>query len=147
MRCCGQEQHSDDNCLTCAPGERLLFHGTSPDAVPEINKRSFNRGYCGKHATVYGNGMYFARDASYSGQTVYSPQDNAGMRFMYLARVFVGEYAVGSTGMVEPPKLPTTVPSGNRQTYDSTVNQTENPSIFVAYHDAQAYPQYLITFK
>ena len=143
MRCCGQEQHSDDDCLACAPGERLLFHGTSPDAVLKINMRSFNRGYCGKHDAVYGNGMYFARDASYSGHTVYSPQDNAGMRFMYLARVFVGECALGSKGMVEPPQLP----SGNGQTYDSTVDQAENPSIFVAYHDAQAYPQYLITFK
>ena len=30
--------------------------------------------------------------------------------------------------------------------YDSTVNDVNNPEIFVTYHDAQAYPEYLIRF-
>lgn len=31
--------------------------------------------------------------------------------------------------------------------YDTTVDALTNPSIYVTYHDAQAYPEYLITFR
>jgi hypothetical protein len=31
--------------------------------------------------------------------------------------------------------------------FDTTVDTVHKPSIFVAYHDAQAYPEYLISFK
>ena len=31
--------------------------------------------------------------------------------------------------------------------FDSTVNDVKNPEIFVTYHDAQAYPEYLIKFS
>ena len=31
--------------------------------------------------------------------------------------------------------------------YDATVNDMKQPRIFVTYHDAQAYPEYLIRFK
>ena len=54
-------------------------------------------------ATVYGNGVYFARDASYSTQKTYSPPDGTGNRYMYLARVLAGEYTTGRQGMITPP--------------------------------------------
>ncbi len=34
-----------------------------------------------------------------------------------------------------------------QETYDTTVDNEESPSIFVVYHDAQAYPEHLITFR
>lgn len=34
-------------------------------------------------AVVYGNGVYFARDASYSAQHTYSPPDAKGYRYIY----------------------------------------------------------------
>jgi len=33
------------------------------------------------------------------------------------------------------------------QLYDTTVNDVKSPGIFVTYHDAQAYPEYLVKFK
>ena len=33
------------------------------------------------------------------------------------------------------------------QLYDSTVDNVRDPSIFVTYHDAQAYPEYMIKFS
>ena len=30
---------------------------------------------------------------------------------------------------------------------DTTVNNIQNPEIFVIYHDAQAYPEYLLTYE
>ena len=82
-------------------------------------------------ATVYGNGVYFALDASYSERSTYSPPDVIGWRYMYLTRVLVGEYAGGH---------PT-------DTYDSVVDQIPNPQIFVVFYDWQCYPEYLITFQ
>jgi len=94
-------------------------------------------------ATVYGNGVYFARDASYSTQSRYSPPDTTGNRYLYLAHVLVGECAVGRQGMITPP------PKGSDATdaYDSVVDDTGNPSIFVVFYDNQCYPDYLVTFK
>ena len=92
---------------------------------------------------MYGNGVYFARDASYSTQTKYSPPDKVGDRRMYLARVLVGEYTVGRREMITPP------PKGSDATdaYDTVVENTANPTIFVVFYDNQCYPDYLITFK
>ena len=41
-----------------------LFHGCGPDVVDKILQQGFNRSFCGKNATFYGKGVYFARDAS-----------------------------------------------------------------------------------
>ena len=62
---------------------------------------------------------------------------------MYLARVLVGEYAPGRQGMITPP------PRGSdaEDTYDSVVDNTSDPSIFVVFYDSQSYPDYLVTFK
>lgn len=90
-------------------------------------------------ATVHGKGIYFATDASYS--VNYAKTDGSGIRYMYVARVAVGEFTVGSTEMKVPPKK-----SGNIS-YDSVVNRVSNPSIFVMFYDNQYYPEYLITFK
>lgn len=94
-------------------------------------------------ATVYGNGVYFARDAIYSTNTKYSPPDPSGNRYLYLARVLVGEYAVGRQGMITPPARG----SDATDAYDSVVDKTTDPSIFVVFYDTQCYPDYLVTFK
>lgn len=123
--------------------EKFLFHGTAEGSCSSISKFGFNRSYCGKNATMYGNGVYFARDASYSTQQRYSPPDAKGNRYLYLAHVVVGEYAVGRQGMITPP------PKGSDVTdaFDSVVDNTGNPSIYVVFYDNQCYPDYLITFK
>ena len=94
-------------------------------------------------ATMYGNGVYFARDASYSTQSKYSPPDGNGNRYMYLARVIVGEYAAGRQGMITPPAKG----SDATDAYDSVVDSPGNPKIFVVFYDSQCYPDYLVTFK
>ena len=92
---------------------------------------------------MYGNGVYFARDASYSTQPTYSPPDRAGNRYMYLARVLAGEYTTGRQGMIFlPPKG-----SDTTDAYDTAVDNPRSPGIFVVFYDNQCYPDYLITFK
>ena len=89
---------------------------------------------------AYGCGVYFARDASYSVR--YARGGGEG-RYMYLARVLVGQYCQGNSGMIVPPPKN---PSRPEILYESVVDSTENPSIFVVFYDAQCYPEYLITF-
>ena len=91
---------------------------------------------------AYGDGVYFARDASYS--LTYSQMSPNGDRFMYLARVLVGKYTVGEEGMKTPPAIDL---SKKEILYDSVVNRDENPNIFVVFNDFHVYPKYLITFK
>uniref|UniRef100_A0A8C9UY58 Poly [ADP-ribose] polymerase n=1 Tax=Scleropages formosus TaxID=113540 RepID=A0A8C9UY58_SCLFO len=123
--------------------ERRLFHGTSVDTIQKINAHGFNRSFHGKNADVYGNGTYFAVDAKYSAQGTYSSMDDKGQKYMYLARVIVGNYTRGQKGLREPPPKDPTNPT---DLYDSVVDKKDNPSMFVVFHDVQAYPEYLITF-
>ena len=94
-------------------------------------------------ATMYGNGVYFALDASYSARSTYSPPDANGRRYMYLTRVLVGEYTVGRQGLLTPPAKNLSDPT---DTFDSVVDKMRNPGIFVVFYDWQCYPEYLITF-
>uniref|UniRef100_A0A3P9Q2X1 Poly [ADP-ribose] polymerase n=1 Tax=Poecilia reticulata TaxID=8081 RepID=A0A3P9Q2X1_POERE len=122
--------------------EKRLFHGTSEDTVPIINERGFNRSYAGKNATCYGKGSYFAVKADYSAQDTYSKPNAKGEKFMYLCRVLTGDYTLGQKDMIAPPSKGSGV-----HMYDSVVNDMTNPSMFIVFHDIQAYPEYLITFK
>ncbi|XP_031575047.1 protein mono-ADP-ribosyltransferase PARP14-like [Actinia tenebrosa] len=124
--------------------KRQLFHGTAADSCESINKNGFNRSYCGKNATFYGNGVYFAVNAEYSARPTYSPADAKGSRYMYLARVLTGNYTKGDSSMKVPPPKNLVSPS---DTYDTVVDSTSNPSIFVVFYDGQAYPEYLIEFR
>ncbi|XP_018426534.1 PREDICTED: poly [ADP-ribose] polymerase 14-like [Nanorana parkeri] len=125
--------------------ERQLFHGTEPKNYQSINYTGFNRSFAGQHAAAFGNGVYFAVDASYSARPLYSPPDpNTEERFMYLAKVLVGHYTVGQRGMKTPPCRQVNNPF---DVYDSLTDDQNNPAMFVVFHDDQAYPEYLITFK
>ena len=131
---------------------RWLFHGTNKEVMPAIVQQGFNRSFCGKNATVYGKGVYFARDAKYSARRCYSIPDADGIQYMLLCRVAVGHYCKGEVnarapavrhghvlydstcGLLAPPEVP-------------VVDTLANPSIFVTYHDSQAYPEYLLRFR
>ncbi|KAA0703895.1 Poly [ADP-ribose] polymerase 14 [Triplophysa tibetana] len=122
--------------------EMLLFHGTGPDKTDHINHHGFNRSYAGIHGAMYGNGTYFAVDASYSAQG-YSKPDAAGHKRMYLARVLVGDFTQGKQGILVPPAKS----SNSADLYNSVTNNTNSPTMFVIFNDVQAYPEYLITFQ
>ncbi|XP_073770752.1 protein mono-ADP-ribosyltransferase PARP14-like isoform X2 [Danio rerio] len=122
--------------------ERRLFHGTGPDSTDQINHNGFNRSFAGTHGAMYGNGTYFAVDPNYSAQG-YSKPDTKGHKRMYLARVLVGDFTQGSSGLLAPPAKS----SSNADLYNSVTDKMNNPTMFVIFNDVQAYPEYLITFK
>jgi poly [ADP-ribose] polymerase 10/14/15 len=121
---------------------KWLFHGTTSDTVPKIQQQGFNRSFCGKNATMYGKGVYFARDSSYSSSPTYSPPDINRVQHMFLCRVIVGEFC---TGKKDAP-APDVRDVEKHLLYDSTVDNVRDPCIFVTYHDAQAYPEYIVHF-
>ena len=62
---------------------------------------------------------------------------------MFVCSVLVGKYTNGRSNMkVAPPLHP-----GSKDVFDSLVDNIHNPALFVAMTDAQAYPEYVITFK
>ncbi|XP_016415475.1 uncharacterized protein LOC107745958 [Sinocyclocheilus rhinocerous] len=129
------------NGLIVGAGEKILYHGTSETSCSSIMKSNFNRNFAGQNATVYGHGTYFAVNASYSAHPTYAVPAADGTQLMFVARVLTGYYALGQGDMRTPPER--VAPD----LYDSVVDDTQNPSMFVVFHDCQAYPDYLITFK
>ena len=144
--------------------ERQLFHGCKGEVIQNIYHQGFNRSFAGANgkccisryimifilinvvtATVYGEGAYFAVNASYSARQLYSPPDANGNRFMFYARVLTGEYTVGYRGLKVPPAKD---PSKSTVIlYDSVVDNQNAPNMYAVFTDAQCYPDYLITFK
>uniref|UniRef100_A0A670IU48 Poly [ADP-ribose] polymerase n=1 Tax=Podarcis muralis TaxID=64176 RepID=A0A670IU48_PODMU len=124
--------------------ERLLFHGTTEESSREICLHGFNRSFCGKNATRYGHGVYFAVKAVVSVQEMYSPSSSDGNKYIFVTRTLTGDYALGNPSMRAPPlREGDAVP----RRYNSTVDNLRNPGVFVIFNDTQAYPQHLITCR
>ncbi|XP_067664224.1 protein mono-ADP-ribosyltransferase PARP14-like [Haliotis asinina] len=120
--------------------ERILWHGTSKDAVDKINRNGFDRSYSGKNNTKFGAGTYFSVDPSYSSKDIYSPPDSNGLKYVYQAKVLTGYPVEGNPAMIYLPMRVGNTP------YDSAVNNVKAIDAYVIFKDDQAYPQYLIAF-
>jgi poly [ADP-ribose] polymerase 10/14/15 len=68
--------------------------------------------------------------------SVYSEVDKRTCHVVILAKVLVGEYTLGTKDMYPPPMKPNSM-----DLFDSTVNNLDNPSIFVTYQDYQVSTQ------
>ncbi|CAF3583212.1 unnamed protein product [Rotaria sp. Silwood1] len=112
------------------PDERLLFHGCSSESADKIVQECFNRAFAGANV-MYGQGVYFHEHSKYSHS--YAKASTSNERTMFLARVLIGKTCLGNSSMKVPPK-----------SFDTT---TDGGYIFVIYHDAGAYGEYLITYR
>ena len=63
---------------------------------------------------------------------------------MYVVRVLVGDFTKGTKDMIVPPSK--NDPSNKNLRFDSVVDDTARPHIFVVFQDHQCYPEYLISF-
>ncbi|CAF0857782.1 unnamed protein product [Adineta steineri] len=107
--------------------EQWLFHGCKSQSIDAIINDCFNRSHAVRYAV--GQGIYFATDASIS--LNYTQPSHNNTRHMFMARVLVGRTTKGD-------QTTRICPRG----YDTTGGGT----VFVTYHDAQAYGEYLIAF-
>lgn len=121
--------------------KKWLFHGASPQTVSKIVSQGFNRSFAGINGTKYGKGVYFALVSEYS--KGYCVPDSRGLIKMFLCRVAVGDYCKGKKNQLTPDAKP----GSTHEVFDSTVDDISDPEIFVVYHDAQVYPEYLVTFR
>ncbi|CAF3295032.1 unnamed protein product [Rotaria socialis] len=111
--------------------ERRLFHGCSSTSADKIVQECFNRAFAGVNGTLYGQGVYFHEHAKYSHN--YTRSEILNERTMFLALVLIGKASIGNPSMKVPP-----------QGFDTT---SDGKHIFVVYHDAGAYGEYIITYK
>ncbi|XP_075757767.1 protein mono-ADP-ribosyltransferase TIPARP-like isoform X2 [Pelodiscus sinensis] len=116
-----------------------LFHGTVPDKVRPICEMNFDPRVSGENGTAYGQGSYFAAAASYSHG--YARPGEAGLRYMFLAKVLVGRSARGTPALRRPP------PARNGRLWDSCTDCVRKPQIFVIFDSCQCYPYFLVRYK
>nr|XP_021520969.1 zinc finger CCCH-type antiviral protein 1 [Aotus nancymaae] len=112
--------------------ENLLFYATKRAYVESICANNFDWTLHETHATTYGKGSYFAKDAIYSHKNC--PYDAKNI-IMFVARVLVGNFTEGNMTYTSPPPL-----------FNSCVDTRLNPSVFVIFQKDQIYPQYVIEY-
>ncbi|EPQ14411.1 Poly [ADP-ribose] polymerase 11 [Myotis brandtii] len=139
--------------------EQMLFHGTSSEFVEAICIHNFDWRINGIHGALFGKGTYFARDAAYSsrfckddikhgntfqihGVSLQNRHLFRTYKSMFLARVLIGDYINGDSKYMRPPSKD----GSYVNLYDSCVDDTWNPKIFVVFDANQIYPEYLIDF-
>ena len=128
-------------------GENDLFHGTrstDPRFIYE-GEEGFDMRF--SQAGIWGNGNYFAVNASYS--VNYSHPVSGGLRQMFLVRVVIGEaHDCPPNGSLRlPPEKPKTSSLFSVERYDSVTGNTGGSRVYIIYDNLKAYPLYLITFK
>ena len=63
---------------------------------------------------------------------------------MFVVRVLVGKYTRGQQGWKKPPAVSDSKP---HISYDSVVNNPDNPQIFVIFDNTQCYTEYIIEYN
>ncbi|XP_074836506.1 protein mono-ADP-ribosyltransferase TIPARP-like [Carettochelys insculpta] len=121
------------------PRETHLFHGTPASKVQPICEMNFDPRVCGENGSAYGQGSYFATDASYS--NTYAKLGQTGLCHMFLVKVLVGRSVRGNPAFRRPP------PTRNGHLCDSCTDKAKQPRIFVIFDSCQCYPYFLIRYK
>jgi len=125
---------------------RMLYHGTSSEAIAEIVNSTDGHGFIpmlagSSSGAVWGEGTYFARDAKCSAD--FAKKLPSGEKMMLVVDVLIGRSEKGKSGL----KRFNTIQGEKFVKYNSLVDNASNPSIFVIQHSNQAYPAYVITYK
>ena len=121
-----------ENCLMIKP----LFHGTRNTHPRSIYEHpvGFSMDYA--NLGMWGKGLYFAVNASYSAHFAYNLGN--GEFCMFLAQVFVGysEVKKSDNSIVAP-----------RETFHSVQGCTGGSQVHILYQNGLAYPSYIITYS
>ena len=126
--------------------EQKLFHGTSDETtIRHICYQNFNPQMHGQRGTVYGQGVHFSSAAKYSHQSTQPCVEKNGRRFLFLARVLVGKSTLGKAEFQHATPLEPARPRGSM--YDSCVDNTSDPTVFVIFDSDQCYPEFLIEYE
>ena len=118
----------------------LLFHGTratNPQVIYESEEGLDSRLGGG----MWGNGTYYAKNASYS--NAYAYHNGQGSMQMFLCEVIVGDYVtLGPQALVKPPQKKKSTGS-----YHSVKGNASGSDIWITYEVSMSYPKYLIDYR
>ncbi|KAM9979332.1 hypothetical protein ACTFIY_008583 [Dictyostelium cf. discoideum] len=124
--------------------ELYLFHGTRTTQPESIyySKDCFDWRFS-KESCMWGNGSYFAYNASYSHSYSYKTPENKN-------QFFIATVLSGDSITLEPDsslKLPPLKDSRNKSVrYDSVNGNTQGSDVYIVYDNQQSYPYYLVTY-
>ena len=122
----------------------MLFHGTRSCNPYEIieSEEGFDMRF--SNEGLWGKGVYFAENASYSHNYAHWLKNNNDMKQIFIAKVLVGNSVKldANSSLIIPPKLPQ-----SNQRYDSVEGFTKNTKVHIVYGNAKSYPAYLVTYK
>eukprot|EP01052_Picozoa_sp_SAG31_P008072 SAG31_NODE_398_length_16250_cov_8.737601_14_plen_276_part_00 len=123
--------------------EKHLWHGTR-QTDPALIYNDRQDGFCMQYSNqgMWGRGIYFAENASYS-HNYASRKDNA--RVMMLARLLVGD-AVNIMPHDTSLKLPPRKPALDGIRFDTVTGVTNNGRVYIVYENGRAYPEYLVEY-
>ena len=126
--------------------EKLLFHGTRGVPPEQIYKSEKGFDFRFANKGLWGEGTYFAVNASYSNGYAY--QDGQTKQ-VFLALVQTGESCncQQDQSLKQPPPKPRGNDVFEGERYDSVTGTTNGSQIYVIYDHDKAYPAYIITYK
>ncbi|KAK7109877.1 protein mono-ADP-ribosyltransferase PARP12-like [Littorina saxatilis] len=123
--------------------ERILYYGVEPDddviticqsGMDCSNQRD------SKHNTSFGKGGYFYATAAQADKRTGHKKE----RKMFVVSCLTGRFVRGSPKLTQPPCVDGS--KGNSERYDSCVDDTAYPRLFVIFDNAQVFPKYLVTY-
>ncbi|XP_037802329.1 LOW QUALITY PROTEIN: protein mono-ADP-ribosyltransferase PARP12-like [Penaeus monodon] len=118
-----------------------LFHGTKHDIVSNICKENFDFRLHGENTGhIWGKGSYFGNNITYCYR--YCRPDQAGLRYLFVAKVLIGTITRGDKELKRPP-----MNTATGSLFDTTVDDEAQPTIFVKYDKQEYYPYYVITMS
>ena len=129
----------------------ILFLNQKRPKIIYGSENSKSRGEVGfdmrySNQGMWGVGIYFAENASYSNGYAYDNRD--GSKSFFYAKVAIGQSVpLPSDNKLRVPPLKSTTNGKLEESYDSIQGYTGNSNIFIIYENSRAYPQYLITYK
>ncbi|MDR3547318.1 MAG: hypothetical protein P4M11_03410, partial [Candidatus Pacebacteria bacterium] len=130
---------------TAKPTVMSLFHGTrgtDPSAIYNGYYEGFDMQYA--RDGLWGKGMYFAVNASYSDDYAHKEGE---MSHMLMANVIIGNAFDYGDKTDDSLKHPPLLPGDKVKRYDSTKGVTGGSDVYIIYEGSQAYPTYLLSYK
>ena len=131
--------------------EKELFHGTKNNPPETILKSEHGFDFRFASRGMWGEGAYFAVNASYSGNSYGYCRDKKTQ--IILAMVLTGDTCCckSDSTLKQPPQKPhssnsKSVESFKDERYDSVSGHTGGSDIYIIYDHEKAYPAYLITY-
>lgn len=129
--------------------EMWLFHGTRTTPPKSVygSEKGFDFRFSRPGTCMWGNGSYFAENASYSNTYAFEfKTKTTSNKQVFLARVLIGDSIHLHSDKSRDLRMPPLKHCDKSTRYDSVKGTTSGSVVYVVYEHDKAYPAYLITY-